>query len=87
MEAMVFVILLTAVFLAGIGGIILISQHQKFRHIEKSEGLDVDQLADAMAAMTENMSRLEAQVSDMEERLNFNERLLAERAGEDPPDA
>ena len=88
MEAMVFVILLTAVFLAGIGGIILISQHQKFRHLEnQSDGVDVDQLSDAMANMNENMIRLESQVASLEERLEFNERLLAEKAGEEPPRA
>jgi len=85
MDASIFVILLTVVSLAGLGGIILASQRQKFRHLEnQSDGVDVDQLTDAMASMNENVSRLEAEVSDLSERLEFNEKLLSRRAGEDP---
>lgn len=88
MEAMVFVILLTAVFLAGIGGIPLVGQNLKYRHLENQPGgSDTGELTDAMASLNENVSRLEAQVADLAERLDFNERLLAERAGEEPPGA
>jgi len=88
MDGTIFVILLTTIFLAGIGGIILVGQHLKYRHLEnKSDGADIGQLTDAMASVDENVSRLEAQVADLSERLEFNEKLLAEKAGEKPPRA
>lgn len=77
---------LTAVGL--IGSFVLIGLRMRWKHKEhqlgSAGGEEIERLADAVEVLTEQVEHLSSETADLQERLDFAERLLTKPAEPEP---
>jgi hypothetical protein len=73
--------------IVGIGGIILVGQRMQYRHLQGGTGPE-EGMADALDSLRDEVRLLHDEVAQLNERVEFTERLLsAPRVDDADPDA
>ena len=75
--------LIVVLGLVSIGTMVLIGMRMRFIHkMQGRKTEELEQVVDTLDALLENTRQLREEFSDLQERLDFQERLLGEPRGE-----